>query len=225
MQTVINSVNYAREMAETGEVIGNIFEELSAPELMSKKSEIEAEIRDLLQGLEAQEGVGMNESLFDSEKFPRDDIDLYTVRSSRQKVIRLRNDHKVVMKEIENKLHQLHAGFKLKKLSQSDTETTTMDSNRNGEVLLEKTFARISMVAHGSPAEKAELKNGDLMLDFGSVNISNFADVSDIAKVVQHSEGARISVQVLRGSDRVGLSLQPKRWKGRGLLGCMVNPI
>lgn len=207
------------------DVIENIFEELSAPELMSKKNEIEKEIRDLLQGLEGQEGVGMNGSLVDSERFPRNDIDLYAVRSSRQKVIRLRNDHKVVMKEIENKLHQLHAEFKVKKLSQSDTQKATMDPNRNREILLEKTFARISMVARGSPADQAELKNGDLVLDFGSVNISNFTDVSDIGKVVQHSEGARVSVQVLRGSDRVGLSLEPKRWSGRGLLGCMVNPM
>ena len=207
------------------DVIENIFEELSAPELMSKKNEIEKEIRDLLQGLEEQEGVGMNGSLVDSERFPRNDIDLYAVRSSRQKVIRLRNDHKVVMKEIENKLHQLHAEFKVKKLSQSDTQKATMDPNRNREILLEKTFARISMVARGSPADQAELKNGDLVLDFGSVNISNFTDVSDIGKVVQHSEGARVSVQVLRGSDRVGLSLEPKRWSGRGLLGCMVNPM
>ena len=207
------------------DVIENIFEELSAPELMSKKNEIEKEIRDLLQGLEEQEGVGMNGSLVDSERFPRNDIDLYAVRSSRQKVIRLRNDHKAVMKEIENKLHQLHAEFKVKKLSQSDTQKATMDPNRNREILLEKTFARISMVARGSPADQAELKNGDLVLDFGSVNISNFTDVSDIGKVVQHSEGARVSVQVLRGSDRVGLSLEPKRWSGRGLLGCMVNPM
>lgn len=207
------------------DVIENIFEELSAPELMSKKNEIEKEIRDLLQGLEGQEGVGMNGSLVDSERFPRNDIDLYAVRSSRQKVIRLRNDHKAVMKEIENKLHQLHAEFKVKKLSQSDTQKATMDPNRNREILLEKTFARISMVARGSPADQAELKNGDLVLDFGSVNISNFTDVSDIGKVVQHSEGARVSVQVLRGSDRVGLSLEPKRWSGRGLLGCMVNPM
>ena len=212
-------------MAGTGDLMGNIFEELTAPELMSKKNEIEEEIRDLLQGLEEQGGVGMEGSLFDSEKFPRNDIDLYAVRSSRQKVIRLRNDHKAVMKEIENKLHQLHAEFKSNMLSQSDTQTTTMNSNQNSEILLEKTFARISMVAHGSPAEQAELKNGDLVLDFGSVNISNFTDMSDIGKVVQHSEGARVSVRVMRGSDRVGLSLQPKRWSGRGLLGCMVNPI
>ncbi|KAI6652207.1 26S proteasome non-ATPase regulatory subunit 9-like [Oopsacas minuta] len=210
-------------MAEI-EVLESGFENLSATELMSKKSGIEGEIHELLQGLDAQGGVGMKGSLIDSEKFPRNDIDLYAVRSARQRVIRLRNDHKSVMKEIENKLHELHAESKLNKLLQTDTQTITRDTGGNKEIL-EKTFARISMVSYGSPADKAELKNGDLLIEFGSVNITNFSGIGDIGRVVQHSEGARVSVQVLRGEKRVGLSLEPKRWSGRGLLGCMVNPI
>ena len=211
-------------MAVVDDVIVSPFEDLSAPELMSKKSEIEEEIREFLQVLESQGGVGMNGSLIDSEKFPRNDIDLYAVRTARQKVIRLRNDHKTLMRDIERKLHQLHAESKGNKASQSDTQVAT-DTEREVGMLGERVFARVSMVSQGSPADKAELKNGDLLLEFGSVNISNFTNVTDISKVVQHSEGARVSVQVLRGDSRVGISLVPKRWGGRGLLGCMVSPV
>ena len=205
-------------------VVDDAIENLSATELMSKKSEIEDEIREFLQVLETQGGVGMNGSLIDSEKFPRNDIDLYAVRTARQKVIRLRNDHKAVMREIESKLHQLHADSKEKRISQSDTQVT-IDTKRDIGMLRERVFARVSMVSQGSPADNAELKNGDLLLEFGSINISNFSDMADIGKVVQHSEGARVSVQVLRGESEVGISLIPKRWGGRGLLGCMVNPV
>ena len=205
-------------------VVDDAFQDLSASELMAKKSEIEGEIREFLQVLESQGGVGMNGSLIDSDKFPRNDIDLYAVRTARQKVIRLRNDHKTLMLKIESKLHELHAESKEKRTSQSDTQVV-IDTKRDIEMLREKVFARVSMVSHGSPADKAELKNGDLLLEFGSVNISNFNNVSDIGKVVQHSEGTRVSVQVLRGDNEVGVSLIPKRWGGRGLLGCMVNPV
>ncbi len=43
----------------------------------------------------------MRGQLVDSEGFPRGDIDVYSVRSARQRVLCLRNDHKHIMKLIE----------------------------------------------------------------------------------------------------------------------------
>lgn len=44
-----------------------------------------------MQILRAQ-GVGMNDPLVTSDGFPRSDVDLYTVRLTRQNINRLRND-------------------------------------------------------------------------------------------------------------------------------------
>ena len=214
-------------MADVQDIIGSAFEDLTAPELMSKKGEIEDEIRQSLEVLDSQGGVGMEGALIDSDNFPRSDIDLYAVRSARQKIIRLRNDHKAAMKAFEKKLHELHAEAKLTKSpqAQANGQSETEDNQDRVMSLKEKVFARISMVLPGSPADQAELKNGDLILWFGSVSIHNFSSVADIGRVVQHSEGVSISVGVLRDDQRVGIRLVPKRWSGRGLLGCIVNPV
>ncbi len=46
-------------------------------------------------------GVGMKGALVDREGFPRGDVDIYVVRTARQKVLCLQNDHKSLMKLLE----------------------------------------------------------------------------------------------------------------------------
>lgn len=65
----------------------------------------------------------------------------------------------------------------------------------------------------------------DLILEFGSVNASNFRTVQDIGTVVQHSQGHSVSVRVKRNDKMLRLSLTPRMWSGRGLLGCNVIPV
>lgn len=62
----------------------------------------------------------------------------------------------------------------------------------------------------------------DLLVEFGSVNATNFRNVTDIANVVQHSEGQILNVKVKRGERYALLSLLPKKWAGRGLIGCNI---
>ena len=64
-------------------------------DLSARKKEIESEIAANLSVLESEGGVGMSEPLVDAEGFPRNDVDLVAIRTARQRVIRLRNDHKV----------------------------------------------------------------------------------------------------------------------------------
>ena len=80
--------------------------ELSAEELMDKKEAIETEIETCNTVLETvrpkqpplyplnlislslqQGGVGMSGSLVDSEGFPRSDIDIYAIRTARNRII------------------------------------------------------------------------------------------------------------------------------------------
>ncbi|XP_009996743.1 PREDICTED: 26S proteasome non-ATPase regulatory subunit 9 [Chaetura pelagica] len=167
-----------------------------------------------------QKGVGMNEPLVDAEGFPRDDIDLYQVRTARHNIICLQNDHKALMKQVEEALHQLHARDKEKQAR--DEAEARAEALGQG---LARAFARVNAVTPGSPASISGLQVNDEIVEFGSVNVNNFQNLQNIATVVQHSEGRPLSVTVMRGGKKVHVGLTPKRWSGKGLLGCNIIPL
>lgn len=49
--------------------------------------------------------------------------------------------------------------------------------------------------------------------------------MADIAAVVQHSEGQQLNVKLQRGDRYIVTYLIPKKWSGKGLLGCNVVPL
>ena len=51
----------------------------------------------------------MKGSLVDDKDFPLNNIDVYAVREARGKIIRLENDAKDIMNNIQKKLEELHA--------------------------------------------------------------------------------------------------------------------
>ncbi|KAI1278042.1 26S proteasome non-ATPase regulatory subunit 9 [Halotydeus destructor] len=77
-------------------------------ELNKKRNKIESEIKTWNEVLSTQK-VGMNDDLIDGEGFPRNDIDVYQVRTARNKIRTLTNDARQVMGEIETKLYEFHA--------------------------------------------------------------------------------------------------------------------
>ncbi|XP_019394279.1 PREDICTED: 26S proteasome non-ATPase regulatory subunit 9 isoform X1 [Crocodylus porosus] len=190
--------------------------------LVRRKDEIEAQIRACYELLEDQKGVGMSEPLVDAEGYPRADVDLYQVRTARHNIICLQNDHKAVMRQVEEALHQLHAREKEKR-ARDEAEAQAEAVSRNQS--LPQPFARVNAVTPGSPASLAGLQVDDEIVEFGSVNAHNFQTLQNIATVVQHSEGKPLSVSVIRGGEKVHLGLTPKRWAGKGLLGCNIVPL
>jgi 26S proteasome non-ATPase regulatory subunit 9 len=207
---------------------------LSPEELMDRKGAIETEMQACNTVLE-NGGVGMNGRLVDDQGFPRADIDVYAVRRARNRIICLRNDHKAVMKLIEEKLHQLHAETRLRRGAES--EGVARGEERR---ILPMTFARVSQVTDGSPAASAVsqttgghimecalrgpqgVKAGDRIAEFGSVTAANFTGLKNVADVVQHSVGSPVHVLLVRGGEPVSLSLTPRRWHGLGLLGSAI---
>ncbi|GAA6089478.1 26S proteasome non-ATPase regulatory subunit 9 [Tachysurus ichikawai] len=190
--------------------------------LIKKKDEIEEQIKAYYDVLEDQGNVGMHASLVDAEGFPRADVDLFQVRTARHSISCLQNDHKAIMVEIEEALHKLHALEKAKReQDQAEAQVERMEQ----DVSLPPPFACVDAVTQGSPAYQAGLCVGDEVVEFGSVNPSNFHNLQNIATVVQHSEGKSVSVSVIRNGQKVRLSLTPQRWSGRGLLGCNIVPI
>ncbi|XP_062500032.1 26S proteasome non-ATPase regulatory subunit 9-like isoform X2 [Corticium candelabrum] len=185
-------------------------------ELIAKKESIEAEMKQLLEVLDAQNGVGMNGRLVDAENFPRSDIDVYAVRVARNQIIRLQNDHKALMNDIEKGLHAVHAEAREKRVETRETREEV------GIVL--QPFASIQSVAPYSPADQAGLRIGDKLIQFGSISCNNFQTLEDISTLVQHSIERSIRVCVHRGNHRAEINLIPKRWEGRALLGCKIVP-
>ncbi|ESN94209.1 hypothetical protein HELRODRAFT_68925 [Helobdella robusta] len=172
-----------------------------------------------------QKDIGMTESLVDNEQFPRNDIDIITVRNARQKIICLQNDHKAIMKEIETQLHKLHHQ------STKTSHSIVTDLKQLGVVDDEKNkncstpFASVGKVEAGSPADVAGLKSGDLLLQFGSLNVKNFRNLQDFAKIVQHNKGQSLHFVVSRNYQPLRLCVKPSEWHGPGLLGCNILPL
>lgn len=114
----------------------------------------------------------MTQPLVDNEGFPRSDIDVYQVRTTRHKIIckylvvpiiilenntnslslikGLQNDLKNLTKQIENALHDLHAQQR-EGLGLTDNSTSFLKEFEEETI----PFAKIGTVSDGSPAGKA----------------------------------------------------------------------
>ncbi|KAM3077687.1 putative 26S proteasome regulatory subunit [Clarireedia jacksonii] len=181
---------------------------LTFAQLQAKKDDIEAEIKAL-------------SSVLDS-----------AVRTTRSRIIHLKNDYKSLMSIIEKHLHEHFARL---------AENPPTDETANNEVQpdrivptfdepapLDIPFARVNSVAAGSPADSAGLKAGDVIRNFGYVNHTNHDGLKRVGECVQGNEGSEIMVKVSRnlGRQELQLTLMPRRdWGGRGLLGCHILPL
>lgn len=65
----------------------------------------------------------------------------------------------------------------------------------------------------------------DDIVEFGTVNASNFGGLAQIGDIVKHSVDKAIRLRVQRLAGRIEeLELVPGRWTGAGLLGCVIVP-
>jgi S1-C subfamily serine protease len=96
-----------------------------------------------------------------------------------------------------------------------------------------KPFARVDAIAAESPAHTSGLREEDLIVEFGYLNMENHNHLKAIAELVPDAAADKqsISLTVLRRRkhehecwDTLKLSLSPKPWPGRGLIGCHLIP-
>ncbi|KAJ5781881.1 uncharacterized protein N7518_010364 [Penicillium psychrosexuale] len=209
---------------------------LSMPDLMQEKERIEAELSALSSVLQSH-GVRMTSSLTTFDGFPRDDIDIAQVRTTRVRIIHLRNDHKEVMHLLEKGVHAHFANLQ----NTQDAGPTTNGTNvppavqsLTNNTVLGTPFAKVNSVVSGSPADQAGLKVGDAIRSFGNINWLNHERLAKVAQVVKDNEGRVVLVKVSRKTDEMNtdttvdldLQLTPRQnWGGRGLLGCHLVPL
>ncbi|KAG2760211.1 hypothetical protein Pcac1_g27857 [Phytophthora cactorum] len=92
-------------------------------------------------------------------------------------------------------------------------------------------FAQVLSVTDHSPAMQATLKSGDLLVEFGGIVSSTPKCLMAMAECVQKNVNTPIPVVLLRSVEtpdehfeELRVSLCPRKWGGKGLLGCQLSP-
>jgi 26S proteasome non-ATPase regulatory subunit 9 len=77
-----------------------------------QREAMEKEMGGIVELLDNMQGTpGLKSPLVDYEGFPRADVDIFEVRKLRNRHACLQTDHGRLMKELEQKLYAMHAGY------------------------------------------------------------------------------------------------------------------
>ncbi|ANZ75640.1 BA75_02789T0 [Komagataella pastoris] len=177
------------------------------------KKIIESSLTHLFDTLKDQ-NVDMNTSLLTQDGFPRDDIDIVRVRLARTNIVRLRNDHKKVLEALDVRLQEHYS-------SKTKSDSALKDQRNVAESAIP--FARITEVVKDSPADKAGLQSDDLIVVLGKLTTNGANLLQNISRIVLENENKPIELTAKRNGDLLQLTLTPKKWEGRGLLGCRLD--
>lgn len=186
--------------------------------------------------------VGLHGPLVDDEGFPRNDVDLYAVRSARNTVVTGRND----LREVEERLHellcelhtatadaarrQMEEDDALRAQRRREVEALQRRQQQVSSMRQRQPFLSVEAVADGSPAAVAGVQPGDDVVALGPVDTVAFQHLglSGLSAEVTAHEGMMMPLWVLRGVERkeaVELPLVPQKWRGDGLIGCQLKPV
>ena len=111
-----------------------------------------------------------------------------------------------------------------KKNDSNDNNSKNKNNGKEISVYALKPFYLVDKIFSGSPAQDAGLKSGDLVIQFGSM-VNENKSPQLLQEIVKSSINKPIPVTVKRNPEGIlGLSLTPKKWSGRGLLGCHLSP-
>lgn len=161
--------------------------------------------------------------------FPRNDIDLVSVTADRRQVKELSNDHKLLMGEIERKLHKLHAQTRGEEHMYVSPPQHTREQSAGQAVVAPiavpatsvTPFAVVDLVFENSPSMIAGLKEDDEIIRCAHITSQTPNSLETMGSLVSESEDRELDIVIQRGQGEVlALKLTPKKWSGRGLLGC-----
>ncbi|MCP9265074.1 putative 26S proteasome non-ATPase regulatory subunit 9 [Dirofilaria immitis] len=161
--------------------------------------------------------IDMQRSLVDAEGFPITSVDVYSVRRARYAIICAQNDRQKLTSEIEKLCLSYISKTRLHNSTQFFSEHEKVDGISTVHRTSNAPFATIAKVMESSPAFRAGLKDGDQLIQFGSLHAGNFSDIKELRKPIR--------VTVLRNNRPIRLELIPQAWSGKGTLGCSVLPV
>lgn len=139
----------------------------------------------------SQHGVNMNTSLLTFDGFPRNDIDVAQIRTTRARIVRLKNDYKAVMTKLETAIQEQFAkGAESSHHEVPATASVQATSSSSTDI----PFAKVNSVTPSSPADLAGLKVGDKVVKFGAANFTNHERLGKVAQVVQQNENVRSAI-------------------------------
>ncbi|XP_027339493.1 26S proteasome non-ATPase regulatory subunit 9 isoform X3 [Abrus precatorius] len=198
--------------------------------LMDKRSALEAEMNAIIARLSQPGAPGLSGNLVDSQGFPRSDIDIPVVRAERRRLAELRNDHKEMTAKINQNIQILHSarlGTWASPFKNSDTvasmpQNVLLRQSPNSmdvDVLVSRPFAMVDEIADASPAVEDGLQLGDQILKFGSVEAGDNL-LQRLSSEAQSNLGRAVAVVIMRQGTVINLTITPRTWQGRGLLGC-----
>ncbi|MED6211909.1 hypothetical protein PIB30_078079 [Stylosanthes scabra] len=211
--------------------------------LIDKRTVIEAEMNSIIARLTQPGAPGLSGNLVDSEGFPRTDIDIPAIRAERRRLAELRNDHNEITEKINQNIQILHAARVRNKSSSkssdngdgSDTQmSSTVDAvastpqnillrhspdSMDVDVLVSRPFAMVDEIADASPAAEDGLQLGDQILKFGCVEAGDNL-LQRLSSEAQSNVGRTVPVVIMRQGTMINLTITPRTWQGRGLMGC-----
>lgn len=188
--------------------------------LSAERDEIDRKLADQHEILKANNST-MDSPLVDPEGFPIASIDVYAVRYARVEIIRLLNDRKELEKQILAELEATHEneGKEENHPAQPKEEYPIVHRTSNNP------FMKVADVIPGSPAYMDGLKQGDAILQWGSLHYDVFTNMKEVADSSVNSENKVLRVTVLRNGRAVRLEIIPRHWDGNGLLGCKLESL
>ena len=137
----------------------------------------------------------MNTSLTTFDGYPRADIDVAQIRTTRARIIRLKNDYKAVMAKLEVAVQEQFAAAKAAEDEVSARQTQARSAaGVSSNSAIEPPFAKVNSVTARSPADQAGLKAGDKVIRFGTATWTNHERLGKVAQVVQQNENVSLRV-------------------------------
>ncbi|XAO23939.1 hypothetical protein I312_102724 [Cryptococcus bacillisporus CA1280] len=199
--------------------------------LVQRKDAIQKEI-DVLNDILSTHGATASTSLLDNEGYPRGDLDIYAIRHARSSLVRLQNDRRTVTDLLATALHDAFVPSSSSSEQQSNGSVSIPSSQTNGysartrqTAWPERAVAKVNTVAVNSPASVAGLKAQDMIYSFAGIDHTSQGGLQAIGAAVAQSEGTPLPLLIMRGQERLQLTLTPQSgWGGRGLLGCHILP-
>lgn len=86
------------------------------------------------------------------------------------------------------------------------------------DVIVSKPFAIIDEITDASPAAEDGLQLGDQIVKFGNVEAGDNL-LQRLATEGRMNQGNAVTVVIMRHGALVNLTVTPRTWQGRGLLG------